>query len=217
MIRLSYTLAAVLLVAVLTGPVTANVISNPGFELGTGTDATDWSELVSGASGTVTRSDLSPYSGTFHAYMTVDHVNNTPSAGAYFFEQNLGANTIDNSLNYDLSFYAKVDSTDFTGVDIFYQILWLDQDGSDGGGVKGEMLTSLIGLGINTDYQQFGLADIDVPDGADSYLLRFQLSAGPIENVMQGLYVDDAVLVAVPEPASLLLLGLAGAVLMRRR
>ena len=217
MIRTSYTLAAIVLVAALTTTASANILANPGFELGTGTDATDWSELVSGASGMTIRSDAAPHGGSYHAYMSVDHVANPPSAGAYFFEQNLGANTIDNTLNYDLSLFAKVDSTDFTGVDMFYQVLWLDQDGSHGGGVKGEMLTSLIGMGINTEYQQFGVSDIDIPDGADSYLLRFQLSAGPIDNIIQGLYVDDVLLAPIPEPASLMLLGLAGAFLARRR
>lgn len=217
MTRLSYTLAAIVLAAALTATASANILSNPGFELGTGADATDWSEMTSGASGMTIRSDAAPHGGSYHAYMSVDHVTHTPSAGAYFFEQNMGAGTIDNTLNYDLSLFAKVDSTDFTGVDVFYQVLWLDQDGSHGGGVKGEMLTSLIGQGINTDYQSFGASDIDVPDGTDSYLVRVQLSAGPIDNIVQGLYVDDVVLAPVPEPASLMLLGLAGAFLARRR
>ncbi len=202
-------------VALLAGSASASVISNGGFELGTAGDATDWAEL-SGASGSVTRSSLDPFSGSFHAYMQVDHVSNPPGAGAYFFEQNLGVGTIDNSLNYDLSFVAKSDSTDFTGVDMFFQILWLDQDGSDGGGVKGETLTSLIGLGINTTYQPFGLSDVDVPDGTDSYLLRFQLAAGPIPGVTQGLSVDDVSLTAIPEPASIGLL-MVGALFVRRR
>lgn len=216
MLRRSYTLTAIVLAAALVGSASANIVANPGFELGMGTDADSWSEFVNGASGSVVRTDVSPHSGTYHGYMAVDHINNSPAAGAYFFEQNLGANTIDNALNYDLSFFAKVDSTDFTGVDIFYQILWLDQDGSDGGGVKGETLQSLIGLGVNTSYQQFGLYDVDVPDGTDSYLLRFQVSAGPISGIAQGLYVDDIALTAIPEPASLLLLGLA-ALCARRR
>ncbi len=217
MTRHGYTLAAVVLAAALAATASANVLSNAGFELGTGADAADWGEIVAGASGTVGRSSIAPHSGSYAAYMRVDHINNPISAGAYFVEQNLGANTIDNALNYDLSFFAKVDSTNFTGVNCFYQVLWLDQDGSHGGGVKGETLTSLIGLGVNTSYQQFSFNDINIPDGADSFLLRFQLAAGPIAGIVQGLWVDDAALAPVPEPASMMLLSLAGAFLVRRR
>ncbi|NNC90488.1 MAG: PEP-CTERM sorting domain-containing protein [Akkermansiaceae bacterium] len=195
----------------------ANILLNPGFELGTGSDATDWTEFDSPPAGSTMRSSLSPNSGGFHMYMQVDNLNNPPQGVALFAEQNQGANTVDNTLNYNLSFFAKTDTTDFTGVNIFYQILWLDQDGSDGGGVKGETLTSLLGEGINTSYQQFGVTDQDIPDGADSFLLRFQLSAGAIPDIVQGAYFDDVVLEIVPEPASLSLLALGGLVLFGRR
>jgi hypothetical protein len=195
----------------------ANILLNPGFESGTGSDADNWAEFASPPAGTTARAVLQPFSGTFHIYMKVDNLNNPPAGVALFAEQNQGANTIDNSLNYNLSLYAKSDSTDFTGVDMFYQILWLDQDGSDGGGVKGESLTSLIGAGINTSYQQFGLSNINVPDGADSFLIRVQLSGGAVPGIVQGLSVDDVVLEVVPEPTSLSLLALGGMLALRRR
>ncbi len=169
---------AILLVS--AGPTTAaNIILNPGFENGTGADAADWTE-IGGAAGSTVRSSAMPNSGSFAAHMSFDHNVNPPAAGAYFIEQNQGANVINNLDNFDLTFSAKVDSTNFTGMDTFYQILWLDQDGSNGGGVKGEKLTSLIGEGINTSYKTFSLLNINVPDGADSFLLRFQISSGPI-------------------------------------
>ena len=179
----------------------ADVLLNGGFESGTDNVATDWSAMV-GPNGTAGRSAASPQSGSFSAYIEFDNLNNSAAGAAYFLEQNLGANTIDNSKNYSLSFSAKTDTTDFTGVDIFYQIFWLDQDGSDGGGVKGEILTELIGLGINTDYQVFEATDLDVPDTADSFLVRFQVSAGAVDGIIQGLYVDNASLSAVPEPST---------------
>jgi hypothetical protein len=173
-----------------------NLLLNPGFETGAGADADDWEEF-GGPTGSTSRSNIMPNTGSFHAYMEVDHLLNTPAAVPYFIQQVQPVGSIDNTLNYDLSFSAKVDSIDFTGIDMFYQIQWLDQDASDGGGVKGETLTPLIPAGINTDYQQFSLNDIDVPDGADSFLLRFQLSPGPVPDIVNGLYIDDTSLSVV--------------------
>lgn len=194
-----------------------NVLLNSGFEAGSGADASDWAEIVGGPSGTVARSGLMPNSGAFSAYMAFDHINNPAAGGAYFIEQVLPVGSVNPSLDYDLSFFAKTDTTDFTGMDTFFQILWLDQDGSNGGGVQGEMLTSLIGLGISSSYQQFSVDGLDVPSGADSLLIRFQISAGAVSNIANGLYVDDASLSAVPAPASAAMLGLGGLVTMRRR
>ena len=211
------TVIALFAAASLTGIAAANVLENAGFELGTGADAADWAEIVGGPSGSVERSSLMPNSGGFSAYMAFDHINNAAAGGAYFIEQVRPVGSIDSSLNYDLSFFAKVDSTDFTGMDAFVQILWLDQDASNGGGVQGEMLTSLVGLGLNTEYQQFSMNNLDVPDGADSFLLRFQLSAGAVDGIANGYYVDDASLTAIPAPASAAMLALGGLCVGRRR
>jgi hypothetical protein len=140
-----------------------------------------------------------PNSGSFSAYMMADHINNPAAPTPYAIEQTQPVGSIDNTLNYNLSFSAKVDSLDFTGFDMFYQILWLDQDASDGGGVKGETLTSLIPEGISTSYQSFGLSDMEVPDGADSFQLRFQLSPGAVEDIANGLYVDNVDLSPITE------------------
>jgi hypothetical protein len=199
------------------GVASANILLNPGFEMGTGADAGDWTEIGGGPGSTV-RDSAMPSGGSFAAHMSFDHIANTPAPGAYFIEQNQGANVIDNTLNYDLTFDAKVDSTDFTGINVFYQVMWLDQDGSHGGGVKGETLTQLTSAGINTSYQTFGLLDINVPDGADSFLVRFQMSAGPIPGIANGLWVDNASLApVVPEPASLGLLMIGGLLALGRR
>lgn len=211
--KLSVFVAGSLFVA---GAAGQEVLLNGGFEAGTGGDADNWGELA-GPAGVTERNSGMPNTGSWAAYMSVDHVNNAPAAAAYFIEQNLGANTIDASAPYNLTFSAKVDSTDQTGINAFVQIQWLDQDGSDGGGVKGEMLTSLFDLGITTDYQQFSFLGLDVPDGADSFLLRFQLAAGPVDQIQNGLWVDDASLFRVPAPAGAALLGLGGLAAARRR
>ncbi|MFG0306372.1 MAG: hypothetical protein ACF8Q5_09180 [Phycisphaerales bacterium JB040] len=193
-----------------------NIILNSGFEAGTGGDADNWAEL-GGPSGSTTRDGSMPDAGNFAALMQFDHINNPAAGAAYFIEQVQGVGSIDNAVNYDLSFRAKVASTDFTGMNAFVQILWLDQDGSDGGGVRGEMLTSLISLGINDSYQTFSFNDMDAADGADSFLLRFQIAAGAVADVANGLYVDNVSLSQVPTPASAALLGLGGLMATRRR
>ncbi len=201
------------------GNASANIILNPGFEAGTGTDAADWTES-GGPAGSAVRSSADPSSGAFAAHMSFDHVANPPAAGGYSVSQNQGANVIDNTVNFDLKFDAKLDSSDVTGMNAFYQILWLDQDGSHGGGVKGETLTSLLGLGISTSYQTFSVSDIDVPDGADSFELRFQIASGPIPEIANGLWIDNVSLAAigvVPEPASLGLLMVGGLLALARR
>ncbi len=192
----------------------ATIVTNGGFENGSGADAADWAEIIGGPSGTAGRSDSMPNSGNWAAYMSFDHINNPAAGGAYFVEQVQPVGSIVAGQSYNLSFYAKMDSMDFTGMDTFVQILWLDQDGSDGGGVRGEQLTSLIGLGIGTGYQQFSL-DLNAAAGADSFLLRFQLSAGAVTGIANGLSVDDVSL--VPAPGAMALLGMGGLAAARRR
>ncbi len=206
-----------LTIALLTGlasVASASIVNNGGFEDGSGSDAADWTEIVGGPSGSVGRSDNMPNSGNWSAYMAFDHINNPAAGGAYFIEQVMPVGSIVAGQSYNLSFYAKMESMDFTGMDTFFQILWLDQDGSDGGGVRGEQLTSLIGQGIGTDYQQFSF-DLTAAAGADSFLLRFQLSAGAVTGIANGLYVDDVAL--VPAPGAIALLGLGGLAATRRR
>ncbi|MAO24980.1 MAG: hypothetical protein CMJ35_05670 [Phycisphaerae bacterium] len=207
------TTIAILAAAAAASFASADII-NAGFEAGTGADADNWAEIFGGPSGSVERSMANPNSGDYSAYMSFDHITNVAVGGAYFIEQNQPVGSITAETDYNLSFYAMVDSTDFVGMDTFVQILWLDQDGSDGGGVRGESLTSLIGLGINDGYQQFSI-DLTSAAGADSFLLRFQLSAGAVDGIANGVYVDDVAL--TPAPGSVALLGLGGLMATRRR
>ena len=200
-------------------------ILNGGFEAGTGTDANDWIEIATSPNGTATRSNLDPFAGDFHAYMQFD--NSGSAAGAnYLVQQVRPVGSIDNTLNYDLRFFARADSTDFTGIQMFVNLQWLDQDASDGGGVKGQHLLSMISNGaelgntIDTTYKEFTLLNIDVPDGADSFQISFELPAGAVADISNGLYVDNVSLTqAIPEPSAALLLGfgLVGLVARRRR
>ncbi len=81
-------------------------------------------------------------------------------------------------------------------------------------GQPARIRVSLIGLGINDSYQQFSL-DLTAAAGADSFLLRFQLSAGAVTGIANGVYVDDVAL--TPAPGALALVGLGGLAATRRR
>lgn len=212
------------LLATMNGTMLADEIINGGFEAGTGVDADDWQEIATAANGTVIRDESEASSGNASAYMSFDNAGS--ATGANYFIQQVGAlGSIDESLNYDLVFDARADSTDFTGIQFFVQLQFLDLDGSDGGGVKGDTLLSMItdgaslGNTISTNYQTFSLLDVDAPDGADAYQVSFQLPAGAIADIANGLHVDNVSLTAVPEPASALIAGMAilGFTLRRRK
>ncbi|MEM9079934.1 MAG: hypothetical protein AAGC74_04495 [Verrucomicrobiota bacterium] len=165
---------------------------NGGFELDdtSAADAAQWNE-VSGATTTTTRSTIDPASGTASAYMTVDNTG-TPAADPAFIDQTSPTYLVDDSATYDLTFESKVDSTDFTGIDIFAQVQWLDN--SPGGvGFLGQTLQSLIafGPGLTTNYQTFTLSGLTPPAGANTVTIRFQLSPGPVQDIVNGFYVDD--------------------------
>ncbi len=213
----------VFVVSLLSSPVLADAIVNGGFEAGTGADVSDWIENA-GSNGTAGRSMLGPNSGSWSAYMEFDNTA-TAVAANYHVRQVQPVGSIDPNSNYDLRFWAKADSADFTGVNMFVNLQFLDQDGSDGGGVKLQLLKSMItdsaalGATIGTAYQEFSLLNIDVPDTADSFQISFELAAGAVQGIMNGLHVDDASLspVAIPEPASFALVGLGAVGLLSRR
>ena len=171
----------------------ANILLNAGFETGINDTAAWWTN-VSGPSGSAGRSSSMPGAGASGAYLQADHINNPAAVTPYAIEQFQPTGTIDDSLNYNLSFSAKAESSDFTGFDMGYQILWLDGNLSHGGGVVGEFYESLLPAGLNTGYQTFSLNNLDVPTGADSFRLRFELLPGAVDGITNGLFIDDVVM-----------------------
>ena len=195
-----------------------NIFQNSGFELGTGIDADGWNQ-VGGVGHTVERDGSMPASGSFAAKLSVDFVNNAPTAAATFIQQIAPAGSLNNALNYNLTFDAKVDSLNFTGINIFYKLVFLDLDGSDGGGVKGEFLNGII-PDLGTNYSTISFLNIDAPDGSDSAEIIIQLAQGPVALIQNTLYVDNVSLAAVPEPSTYaIIFGVAaiGLVMWRRR
>ena len=177
-----------------TNATAANLLENGGFEAGSGADATGWEEIGGGGNGFSGRSETDAQTGTAHGYMSIDNTTNPVGAGL-FVQQVLPVGSVDPAQLYSLTFQAKVDHLDFEGINVFAEVQWLDQDNSDGGGVVGGTLESLItfGPGLSTDYQEFSLIDLDPPAEADSVLVRLQLAAGAVAGIQNGFYVDEVV------------------------
>lgn len=195
-----------------------SLLANGDFEAGTGTDLDNWEELGSNPpNALVGYSTSDPASGTGHAFMSIDNTVN-PAGTAIFIQQVTPVGSVNEGQTYTLTFDAKMTSLDFTGINVFAQVQFLDSDGSDGGGVRGEVLQSLIPT-INTSYQSFTIENLQPLAGADAVLVRFQLSAGAVDGIVNSFQVDNASFQAIPEPSSagLLLLGALGGLIRRRR
>lgn len=192
--RLSLLNTAITLSALLVASTSANLVLNGSFEAG----ATSWN--LNGQAlpnGIVEVSTVDPAAGTNHARMSIDNTTSTADPPpALIFQQVLPVGSIDGTKLYDFSFDAKVDSTDFTGLAAFAIVHFLDQDGSDGGGVKATSFNVLPSLGINTTYKTFSITGLDPTTGADSVEIIFQLAPGPVAGIQNALNVDNVVLQA---------------------
>lgn len=200
-----------LCVACLVGAANANLIGNGGFESEIGAIVDNWSMNVIGNTASVTRVTGDAYSGSYAVEAMVNYIDQTGTK-AEILQQTLTGSIAGGQL-YDFSFYAK--GTAGPGVVGFYQIQWLDSDGSDGGGVKGVSPLVQFGTSLTGAYQLFGQTGLEAAAGADAAFISIRLEGGAFVGSTGTMLVDDVVL--TPEPASLVLLGLGGLALRRRK
>jgi PEP-CTERM motif len=210
------TLVATAFALLSAAPVSASLISNGGFELGTGDNADSWNQFEGAtppALAAVDRDNSMPAAGDWAMALSV--TGSTMSVGTNAEIQQLTAlNSVTPGSSYDMSFLAKAGNIG-PGVVVFMEVQWLDSDGSDGGGVKGSSGLVEFSGSLSGTYQSFGFTGIVAAPGSDAALVDIRVNGGAFDGSDGLIYVDDVSM--TPEPGSLILLSLGGIALIRRR
>ncbi|MCU0772654.1 MAG: carbohydrate binding domain-containing protein [Verrucomicrobia bacterium] len=189
-----------------------NLLSNPGIELGTGANADIWTEIALNNS-TMERSASMPHTGIYSMFGNVTSPDGSPGKAEMLQLTPTGSIVPGNG--YTISFWAK--GSVGPGAVAWYDGVWLDTDGSHGGGVKGGTGLNNIFATLSGTYQPYS-GTFTAPAGADAIQLSIRMEGGAFIGSGGQLYVDDVSITVVPEPTTLALAGLgAGALLVFRR
>ncbi|MFI4897607.1 MAG: hypothetical protein ACIARR_07260 [Phycisphaerales bacterium JB059] len=193
------------------------IVSNGGFELGSGGDADGWNEISifgGGAFASVLRSDLMPGAGDWGMRLEIAGASDFgPLAEA---QHQTALNSVAAGQMFDFSVDLKREGALGPGVVMFLEVQWLDSDGSNGGGVVGSSGAIQIAGLLTESYQSFGFDDIVAANNADAALVILRLVGGALDGSDAVVYADNVSLRAVPAPSALGL-GLAGLTLGARR
>ncbi|MEM9079933.1 MAG: PEP-CTERM sorting domain-containing protein [Verrucomicrobiota bacterium] len=136
--------------------------------------------------------------------------------------QALGTGTVDPGATYTLSFDARVENTNFAGVN-FQVGLFLGGDFALNPGVSPFIsITAPIGSGqtLTTSTQTFTYTGLVPGNANQNFDLQFLAAIGPVTGAQNSLIIDNVSLEAeaIPEPSAFGLLGLGAlAALTRRR
>ena len=194
-------------------------IINTGFESGTGTDAASWNEIevAGGAQGATATADRVQMMANTGAYSLLLDVVGAPDFGPVAeIQQQSAVGTVTGGTAYDFSFFAKGDLG--PGAVAFYEVLWFDGDGSNGGGPQGSA-TGLqnFNANIGATYSQTFVGGLVAPASADSALVQIRLVTGAFDGARGTIYIDDATFTAVPEPTATVCLAICSLAGLRRR
>ena len=204
-------------------PAMGDIVMNGGFESGTGSDADNWNQLAifggeQGAFATANR--IGPgFGGPSGAYEGDSYMSLTVSGAPDYgpvaeIQQQTLVGSIVGGQEYDFSFAGQGYAG--PGTVAFYEVLWFDGDGSNGGGPQGSA-TGLQTWSRGTEWALNGMAGLIAPDGADSVLIQIRLVTGAFSEAQGNAAIDAVSMIAVPAPGALALFGLAGIANRRRR
>lgn len=192
-------------------------VTNGGFEAGTGADADNWNEIEiaggsMGAMATADRTASNVHTGDWAMQL---NVTGAPDFGPVAeIQQQTSVGSVAAGQMYDFSFWAT--GTPGPGSVAFYEVLFFDGDGSNGGGPQGSA-TGLQTFALNSTYTEFGMSGLVAPAGADSVLIQIRLVTGAFDGAAGEAFIDDVSFSVVPAPSAAALLGLGAVGMMRRR
>lgn len=185
-------------------------VQNPGFELAgtTANGATNWNTLAA-TGGTILRTNAFPFSGTFSL-----RIESAGGAGAPNTDVRSDFIPVSFGTSYNFSFYAA-NTLKSGGANPQWDIFWYDAANLPVGGP-----TFVSFSGVGSTYTLVTNSVVITPPSA----LAVKATVGWIQAVGAGsgdhwiTYIDDVSFSAVPEPSTMMLVGvgLIGALMIRR-
>ncbi|WP_428386143.1 PEP-CTERM sorting domain-containing protein [Mucisphaera sp.] len=200
MYKSALTLCAV--AALATQASAIELTSNGGFETG---DTSDWVSFPTANSTFNITTDAN--SGAWAAEV----FNNDLASSAVIKQANLGIGTVQPGDLIDISFAAKGEGV--IGGVVFAEFF----SELDGGGTSSAEILGGGPLPLTSDYQVFNFQTTAGADVSGGVTLQFATVTGGATGSVSILFIDDASVSIVPEPASLGLLGAGALALVRRR
>ena len=196
-------LFAVAMLSMLSSVAMADFTSNGDFETG---DTSDWESFPTATSTFDVTMDAN--SGTW-----AGTVENTDLASSHVIKQaNVGVGTVQAGEDIIIKFSAK--GVGAVGGVVFAEFF---SELSGGGTSAGEILGGAP-LALTNDYQDFEFTATTGPDVSGGITLQFAVVTGGATGSTSTFFVDDVSLTrAIPEPASLGVLALAGIGMVFRR
>jgi hypothetical protein len=170
----------------------SNIVANPGFENGTGSNATGWT--TSGSQPPV-RVSTDANSGTFSMQLFVTNTTSTP--GTSEIDQNVGAaggSPVIAGQAYTFSFRAKKISSGVSYVQN-YGITWLNGSGGTVGSVGLTGFSAGNGAWLPTT-----VPNLIAPPGAVNASLKIYGATGAVQSGSGGVLIDDVAL-SLPAPS----------------
>ena len=162
-----------------------SVVSNGGFEFGSGTNATGWS--VGGTQFPV-RSNVAAHSGSFSLDLAVTNSGSTPNTSS--FAQTLTNGAVSAGISYNFSFWIKQVSSGVSYVEN-YRLTWLNSGGGTTGTVGYNGFNGSLGV-----WTQILATNLVAPAGTVSARVEAYGATGAVANGSGEVLIDDVALAA---------------------